>query len=110
MSSNEEMQRVVQFDTGQLKIEDIVDLALHAARPVLSESSEFHATIARGAAFVTRVMREGRVIYGVTTGYGDSCTVTVDMSLAAELPQHLYTYHGCGLGQPFSREQTRAIV
>jgi histidine ammonia-lyase len=27
-----------------------------------------------------------------------------------ELPQHLYTYHGCGLGAPFTPEQTRAIL
>jgi histidine ammonia-lyase len=50
------------------------------------------------------------VIYGVTTGYGDSCTVTVPPALVAELPHHLFTYHGCGLGEPFTPAQTRAIL
>jgi histidine ammonia-lyase len=56
--------------------------------------------IRRGADFLDRLLREDGTIYGVTTGYGDSCTVTVPSELVAELPHHLYTYHGCGLGPP----------
>ena len=58
----------------------------------------FRAAIARGADFLDRLLREDDAIYGVTTGYGDSCTVPVPLSLVAELPHQLYTCHGCGLG------------
>jgi histidine ammonia-lyase len=30
--------------------------------------------------------------------------------LAAELPRHLYTYHGCGLGEYLTQAQTRAVI
>jgi histidine ammonia-lyase len=63
--------------------------------------------IRRGADFLDRLLREDGTIYGVTTGYGDSCTVTVPSELVAELPHHLYTYHGCGLGPGSTPEQTR---
>ncbi|HCY61265.1 MAG TPA: histidine ammonia-lyase [Oxalobacteraceae bacterium] len=102
--------RAVRFDQGRLRIEDIAEIAAGRARATLSQAPEFRAMITRGAEFLDRLLREDGVIYGVTTGYGDSCTVTVPPELVAELPHHLYTYHGCGLGAHFSPEQTRAIL
>ena len=102
--------RKVVFDRQRLAIEDIADIARGEASATLSTSPDFRAAIARGADFLDRLLREDGVIYGVTTGYGDSCTVTVPAELVAELPHHLYTYHGCGLGAFFSPAQTRAIL
>ncbi|TCS35554.1 histidine ammonia-lyase [Paucimonas lemoignei] len=102
--------RAVRFDQERLQIEDIADIAAGRARATLSQAPEFRATITRGAEFLDRLLREDGVIYGVTTGYGDSCTVTIPPDLVAELPHHLYTYHGCGLGAYFDAEQTRAIM
>jgi histidine ammonia-lyase len=102
--------RPILFSQERLRIEDIVDIANGAARAVLSDAPAFRATIARGADFLDRLLREEGVIYGVTTGYGDSCTVEIPAELIAELPHHLYTYHGCGLGAYFTPEQTRAIM
>ena len=34
----------------------------------------------------------------------------IDPSLVAELPRHLFTYHGVGLGPPFGLIETRAIL
>ncbi|OGB23130.1 MAG: histidine ammonia-lyase [Burkholderiales bacterium RIFCSPLOWO2_02_FULL_57_36] len=102
--------RAVRFDRERLNIEDIVDIANGSASAFLSDAPEFRAAIARGADFLDRLLREDGTIYGVTTGYGDSCTVTVPPELVAELPHHLYTYHGCGLGEYFTPAQTRAII
>jgi len=46
----------------------------------------------------------------VTTGYGDSCTVTIPAALVNELPHHLYAYHGCGLGKFLTPQETRAVL
>jgi histidine ammonia-lyase len=87
--------RAVQFDRERLRIEDIVDIADGTAGALLSTAPEFRAAIARGADFLDRLLLEDGAIYGVTTGYGDSCTVRIPAELVAELPHHLYTYHGC---------------
>ena len=102
--------RTVCFDQQRLTIEDIVDIAQGRAAAALSDDPAFRAAIARGADFLERLLREDGTIYGVTTGYGDSCTVTVPPELVAELPHHLYTYHGVGLGEYFTPQQTRAIL
>ena len=73
----------------------------NAAAASLSPAPEFRAAIARGADFLDRRLVEEGVIYGVTTGFGDSCTVAIEPELIAELPRHLYTFHGCGLGAHF---------
>jgi histidine ammonia-lyase len=103
-------RRAVRFDRERLRIEDIVDIARGDADAELSDDPGFRAAIARGADFLDRLLREDGVIYGVTTGYGDSCTVTVPPELVAELPHHLYTYHGVGLGAYFDPGQTRAVM
>ena len=102
--------RIVCFDRERLTTEDIVDIAEGSALAVLSEAAEFRAAIARGADFLDRVLRQDGAIYGVTTGYGDSCDVAVQPQLVAELSRHLYIYHGCGLGTCFTPQQTRAII
>jgi len=101
---------VITVDQARLQIADIVAIAQRRAALQLSTEPAFRAAIARGADFLDRLLAEDGTIYGVTTGYGDSCTVVVAPELVAELPQHLYTYHGCGLGAYFSAEQTRAIM
>ncbi|MEC5163270.1 MULTISPECIES: HAL/PAL/TAL family ammonia-lyase [unclassified Janthinobacterium] len=103
-------RRTVRFDRERLQIEDIVDIAQGRADASLSDDPAFRAAIARGADFLDRLLREDGTVYGVTTGYGDSCTVTVPPELVAELPHHLYTYHGCGLGEYFNPAQTRAVM
>ena len=102
--------RTIEFNDGRLNIEDIVAIAEGSASVALSDASEFRSAIARGADYLDRLLREEGTIYGVTTGYGDSCTVTVPLELVAELPRHLYTYHGCGLGEYLSPVQTRAVI
>jgi histidine ammonia-lyase len=100
----------VVFGAGPVSLHDVVALATRRARPVLSGDPAFVARIDAGAALLERILREDGVVYGVTTGYGDSCGTAIPPSLVDELPQRLLTYHGCGLGIPFTPEQTRAIL
>ncbi len=100
----------VVFDGQPLTIEDICRIANRQAQVELSRKPEFVARIDKGAMFVDTLLKEEGFVYGVTTGYGDSCTVSIPLDLVAELPKHLYTFHGCGLGDHFDARQTRAIL
>ncbi len=100
----------VVFDGSPLKIEDIVAIAEKEKKIRLGESAEFIEKISECAAFLERLLEEDGVIYGVTTGYGDSCTVGIPSHLIDELPVHLIHFHGCGLGNYFTPQQTLAIM
>ncbi|MGA0608996.1 HAL/PAL/TAL family ammonia-lyase [Caldimonas sp. KR1-144] len=100
----------VTFDGRRLSIEDVVSLATRARRAELGRDPAFLRRIAQGAELIDRLLREDGVVYGVTTGYGDSCTVNVPLPLVPELPHHLYAYHGCGMGRFLAPDETRAVL
>ena len=93
-----------------LSIEDVVAVAENRACVALSENSQSAERVQAGASYLERLLANGGTVYGVTTGYGDSCTVAVPPELVAELPLHLTRYHGCGLGEYLSTEQTRSVL
>lgn len=95
---------------ARLRIEDVVAIAQGRRALALSACEDVRARIARGAEHLDRLLREDGVVYGVTTGYGDSCTVEVPPDLLDELPHHLYAYHGCGLGRFLDGGETRAVL
>ena len=100
----------VAFGCGWISIEQINAIAQQQLQVVLSDNPQFQQQIDAGVAFLDKLLQEDGVIYGVTTGYGDSCTVKVPLSQVHELPIHLTRFHGCGLGEYFSPEQGRAIL
>lgn len=100
----------IVFDGSPLRIEQIAQLAQGEARAELARDPAFRARIQRGADFLDRLLAEDGVVYGVTTGYGDSCTVEIPPALVPELPHHLYAYHGCGTGRMLTPQETRAVL
>lgn len=101
---------LVLFDGSPLQMEQINAISQGHARAQLSPDPAFRSRIQRGADFLDRLLREDGVVYGVTTGYGDSCTVEIPPALIPDLPHHLYAYHGCGMGRFLTEVETRAVL
>lgn len=100
----------VTFGQTALSIEQVNAIAGRRADIKLQDDEAFCASIRRGAQFLDSLLDREGVIYGVTTGYGDSCVVTVPAEQVEALPRGLFTYHGCGMGQHFSAPETRMIL
>ncbi len=101
---------LIFFDGTPLQIEQITSIAQQQAQAALSPEPAFRTRIQKGADFLDRLLAEDGVVYGVTTGYGDSCTVEIPPALVPELPHHLYAYHGCGAGRYLTPVETRAVL
>ena len=93
-----------------LSIEDVVAVARQEKRVELPTSQEWREFIQKGADFLDQLLLDEGVIYGVTTGYGDSCLVEIPPHQVNELPLHLSRFHGCGLGQNLDLVTARAVV
>ncbi|WP_299022490.1 histidine ammonia-lyase [uncultured Photobacterium sp.] len=102
-------QNSIIFGAERLTIEDVIDIA-NGASATLNNSPAFADKINRGSAFLERLLKEEGVIYGVTTGYGDSCTVAIPPEFVDDLPLHLTRFHGCGLGENLDHQQSRAVL
>jgi histidine ammonia-lyase len=100
----------ISFGDKSLTIEDIVNVVKTNCKVKLSSDEHFCEKVNKGVAFLDKLLAEEGHIYGVTTGYGDSCTVEVPLSLVEELPIHLSRFHGCGLGKFFTPEQGKMIL
>lgn len=102
--------RVLTVGEQSLSIEDVVSVARSECLVALPESSSWRDLIQKGADFLDQLLEEEGVIYGVTTGYGDSCLVEVPLHQVNELPLHLSRFHGCGLGENLDVITARAVV
>ncbi|MHA2937296.1 HAL/PAL/TAL family ammonia-lyase [Vibrio sp. RC27] len=100
----------VVFGSQFITIEAINAIAHGKANVALNNESSYLGMIDNSVAFLERLLSEDGDIYGVTTGYGDSCTVQIPQHLVQSLPLQLTRFHGCGLGDYFNAEETRAIV
>ncbi|WP_110632376.1 HAL/PAL/TAL family ammonia-lyase [Salinicola salarius] len=101
---------LVTFGPTPLSLESIIALAERRAESTLEADPQWRARIDRGAAVVDGLLdREGQ-IYGITTGYGDSCVTAIPLSQVEALPRQLYTFHGCGLGRFLEPEAARAVL
>jgi histidine ammonia-lyase len=84
----------------------LADGRLHAR---LDPDPEYRARLVAGAEVVRRRIAQGDRLYGITTGFGDSCDTAVPAHLAEELPVNLMRFHGCGTG-PILDDRLAAAV
>lgn len=104
------MNNTIIIGDNWITIENICNIAKQKQKLALNANDYYIEKVNKGSAFLERLLNENGAIYGVTTGYGDSCTSPVPMHLVPELSLHLSRFHGCGLGRFFSAEQVRAIM
>lgn len=100
----------VVFGANPLSIEQVVAIARKQAVIRLQDDEAFRESIQKGARFLDTLLDREGVIYGVTTGYGDSCVVSIPLHQVEALPHQLFTFHGCGMGEHFSPAETRMIL
>ena len=95
---------------ARLRIEDVIEVARRGRSVQLSGDPAFRARVEASAAFLNELLANGEDVYGVNTGYGDNCTVTIPPALVSELPAHLTRYHGCGMGAFLEPDQVMAVL
>lgn len=59
---------------------------------------------------VEKIVKDGRIVYGITTGFGKFSDVFIKKSDVEDLQLHLIRSHACGVGDPFPEEVSRAMI
>lgn len=73
-------------------------------------SLESMARVAKSREAVETIVREGKVIYGITTGFGKLSDVTIGQDQVEDLQINLIRSHACGVGEPFSEKVSRGML
>jgi len=96
------------IDGTSLKLEDVINVARNNYSVKLAD----HAVknIKKSREYVENLVNEERVVYGITTGFGEFSKVSVSREDAKELQKNLIISHACGVGEHFSADIARAIM
>ena len=96
------------LDKEKLSIEDLVQVARLGQKVTVSEAGA--SRVARTSALIERWVREKRVIYGITTGFGALCNVTISEKDTRRLQENILMSHAAGVGAPLPEPVVRAIM
>lgn len=102
------MTRLV-LDTAPLALEDVERVARGGdTEVVLGEAARARIEAAREV--VDRAVDAGRVVYGLTTGFGALAEVVIPVERITELQKNLIRSHAAGVGEPLPEPEVRAIM
>ena len=75
---------------------------------VLSESSR--AAMQKSRDYIEKRIANKDVMYGVNTGFGAFSNVTIPPKDIVQLQKNIIRSHSCGVGEPFTKKESRAIM
>ena len=99
---------MVQLNGQQLTLQQIVDVARGREQVVLA--AEARVRVERARQVVHDIVTEGRTVYGVNTGFGKLSDVSINRGDLMQLQLNLVRSHSCGLGDPLSEAEARAML
>ncbi len=98
----------ITIGDGPLSIEQVAAAARDGVPVRLGEGACRRIDAAR--ALIDRLVAEERVVYGVTTGFGQLATTHIPADKAQELQENLVRSHAVGVGDPLPRDVVRAAM
>ncbi|SNY77360.1 histidine ammonia-lyase [Enterobacter sp. CC120223-11] len=102
------MNATVEWGDQPLRWQDVVSVARGKATLTLSESAR--ERIAQGRKIVDLIVSSGHVAYGVNTGLGALCNISLAEEQLGQLSRNTLLSHACGVGELLDEAQTRAIM
>ena len=114
----------MSLDGCSLSIDDLVELGKGRYKIKLTSEAEEKVNASRG--LIDSIVKENRVVYGITTGFGkfartviekgkyvlgeDSDNVVIFIEKLKELQENLIRSHAAGVGKALTPEKTRMLL
>jgi histidine ammonia-lyase len=98
----------MQLNGQRLTVAEIATVALGNAAIKVSPSARPRVLASRKV--VEEIIARDAVVYGVSTGFGKLSDVRIPHSELAELQLNLVRSHACGIGNPLSEAEVRAMM
>lgn len=95
--------------TGQpLSLEEIARVA--SGREEIRVGASAHPRIEASRKIIDDIVANGAVVYGVSTGFGKLVDVHIPPGELRQLQINLLRSHACGIGNPLSAAEVRAMI
>src|SRR2546426_9935852 len=99
---------MLELDGQRLSLAEVSAVA--RGEETVSLSSAAHARAEKSRAVVEQIIAENRAVYGINTGFGKLSDIHIDHSELNDLQVNLVRSHSCGLGNPLSIDEARAML
>ena len=101
---------IVTIGDGEthLTIQDVAAVARQGKEVALSAKGI--AKIEASRVFVEDLTHRGKVVYGVTTGFGKFSNVNIGLDQLEQLQENLIVSHAVGVGNPLGEDVVRGIM
>jgi len=98
----------MMVDGNSLTVEGVIRVARYGEKVEMDEKALEKVRKARET--IEKILREGKPIYGVNTGFGELAKVKIDENEIKELQYNLIRSHSCGVGDALPEEVVRAMM
>lgn len=98
----------ILFGIDEMTLADLVAIARKDTKVRLAKDSE--KRIVKSRALIQKWVREAKIIYGVTTGFGALSDVTISKEDTRQLQQNILMSHAAGVGDILGQETVRAVM
>src|SRR5215469_13954624 len=98
----------MELNGQALTLSDIAAVAVD--REAVEISSLAKPRVLASRKVVEEIIARDAVVYGVTTGFGKLSDVRIPRDALSELQLNLVRSHACGIGEPLSEPEVRAMM
>ena len=98
----------ILLDGSSLTIEQIHEVVFKNAPVELSPKGV--EQVKKSREYVEEIIQEGKIVYGITTGFGKFSDVFISSENTSQLQLNLIISHACGVGEPFSPEVSKTMM
>lgn len=99
---------MLELEGQRLTLDEVQGVARGELQIALAPAARKRVEDARRV--VEKILSDGRVVYGVNTGFGKLADVRIASSELRELQLNLVRSHACGVGPALSEMETRAMM
>lgn len=98
----------VVVTTEYFDLDEFMAVVRYGAKVEFGE--DMIAAVKEGRRRIDKYLEEGRIYYGVTTGFGENVRFTVDPKDARQLQKNIVRSHSVSVGIPLDKERVRALM
>ena len=96
------------IDGRPLTLAEIESVSAHLR--TVAAAPEAIVRVAESRQVIESILKTDQVVYGVNTGFGKLADVLIPSENLAQLQTNLVRSHACGLGDPLSEAESRAML
>lgn len=101
-------EEVLALDGNSLTPEDLLSIGRGMYRIKLTKESEEKVKDSR--TLVEEILKENKVVYGITTGIGNFANTVIPKDKLSQLQVNIIRSHSAGVGRPLTVQTTRMLL